>query len=204
MNSIFNQSHTSFEVIVVDDGSTDRSGEIVQSFQGVRYFKTKNQGVGAARNLAIRHSNHPLVAFIDQDDLWPTNSLMKRIQYLASTPHANLVIGKQKWFLDGLSEAPDWVRTHQMGKELDGYLLGCTLIKKKLFKKYGDFDPTFRFAGDFDWFFRLLDSDEIIHQIEDVVLEKRIHKNNETHKVKESLKDLSRALFRSIQRKRNK
>lgn len=70
METILNQDYTSKEIIVVDDGSEDRSSEIIQSFSEIKYIYQENSGVPAARNRGIVEANGEFIAFSDQDDLW--------------------------------------------------------------------------------------------------------------------------------------
>ncbi|HYX54074.1 MAG TPA: glycosyltransferase [Candidatus Limnocylindrales bacterium] len=75
------------EVIVVDDGSTDHTEQLVASFGSpVRYLKTENRGAGAARNAGIAAANHDLVAFNDSDDVWLPNHLRLQRQIMAARP----------------------------------------------------------------------------------------------------------------------
>jgi glycosyltransferase involved in cell wall biosynthesis len=71
LDSVFAQTFTDYEVIVVDDGSTDDTREMVAGYgQRLRCFRQENAGPGAARNLAINHANGHYLAFLDSDDLW--------------------------------------------------------------------------------------------------------------------------------------
>jgi len=202
IKSILDQSYQHYEFIVIDDGSTDDSAAIVANYPAISYWKTTNQGVAAARNLGIEKASGDWICFIDQDDIWTNDSLKLRLDLSQKMPHGKVIIGKQKWFLDGLNEVPSWVKPEQMQNDLDGYLLGCALLKKDLFEQYGLFDTSFRFSSDFDWFFRLKDDAVKFNQIDEVVLEKRIHALNESRHAEKSLKELSRAIYHSIKRKR--
>jgi len=73
-----NQSFTDFEVIVVDDGSTDGGGDLVLTLYGskISLIRQPNQGVSTARNIGIRHANYDYVAFLDADDLWHKDFLL--------------------------------------------------------------------------------------------------------------------------------
>lgn len=70
LESVFNQTFKDFEVIVVDDGSNDRTAEIVRGFKGVNYHYQQNQGAAAARNNALILARGRYIAFLDADDLW--------------------------------------------------------------------------------------------------------------------------------------
>ncbi|MGF2037065.1 MAG: glycosyltransferase family 2 protein [Nostoc sp. CmiVER01] len=86
LNSILTQTYINIEVLVVDDGSEDRTGEIVKSFiekdNRVILLKQKNAGVAAARNLAIEKSRGEYIAPIDADDIWYPQKLEKQVQYM--------------------------------------------------------------------------------------------------------------------------
>jgi glycosyltransferase involved in cell wall biosynthesis len=202
LESIMTQSLRPYEVIVVDDGSIDDSKNIVERFTDIKYLRIENSGVASARNTGISFSTGQWIAFIDQDDFWAKNSLRDRMNSATENTHDGIVIGKQQWFLDGLTTLPSWVKQEQMADSLDGFLLGCALIRRDLFETFGMFDSTFRLCSDFDWFFRLKDGDVIFRSVDNVVLHKRIHGENESRHADLSLKELSRALFASIKRKR--
>lgn len=204
IESIINQSHPLLELIIVNDGSTDNSELIINEYEEVNKINIQNSGVAAARNIGIRASKGEWICFIDQDDIWTPDSLSDRIELLNQINDAKIVIGKQKWFLDGLDQIPSWVKPEQMSEELDGYLLGCAMIKKELFETYGYFDESYRFCSDFDWFFRLKDDDITFNQVDSTVLKKRVHSNNESRHTEILHKELSKAIFSSIKRKRSK
>lgn len=88
IHSVLRQSFTSFELIIINDGSTDNSLAICQSFKDsrIRIVSQKNRGLAGARNTGIRESNGEYVAFIDSDDLWHKNKLQKHIDHLDCNP----------------------------------------------------------------------------------------------------------------------
>lgn len=93
INSVLSQTFTDFDLIVVDDGSTDNTGEVVARIADsrVQYLKKNNQGPSLARNMGIRNSIGEFVAFIDSDDCWLPNKLELQVRALNLSPEAGLV-----------------------------------------------------------------------------------------------------------------
>lgn len=90
--SVMSQSFGDYEVIIIDDGSTDNSGAIVTAFQDsrIRYIRQENKGVSAARNAGISKANYPYVAFLDADDTWSADYLASVVRLIADFPGATL------------------------------------------------------------------------------------------------------------------
>src|ERR671927_1384317 len=99
LESVFAQDFDSYEVVFVDDGSQDRTGEIARSFP-VRYVRQENQGLPAARNAGIALARGELVAFLDDDDLLPPTKLRVQAGYLQDHPETGCVLGRQEWILE--------------------------------------------------------------------------------------------------------
>ncbi len=101
INSVLNQTYQNFELIIVDDGSPDRSVEICQQFKDPRLkiIRQKNQGVCAARNTGISHANGQYLAFLDGDDLWLPQKLEKHLKHLESSPDVGVSFSRSA-FID--------------------------------------------------------------------------------------------------------
>jgi glycosyltransferase involved in cell wall biosynthesis len=92
VRSVLEQSHTNWELVIVDDGSTDGTAVILNTFHDPRIhvLHQMNKGIGSARNLALDHVKGTLLAFLDADDILPANSLMARVKLLQD--HAEVAV----------------------------------------------------------------------------------------------------------------
>lgn len=92
IQSVLAQSYSDFEVILVNDGSQDRSVEICEQFHDprIQILHQENQGPAAARNLGIRHAQGEYVAFLDGDDLWTEDKLARHIEHLDRNPEVGV------------------------------------------------------------------------------------------------------------------
>src|SRR5690349_4969777 len=97
LESVLSQDWRPFEVIVVDDGSTDGTADVVKRFGRVRYIWQENAGPGAARNTAIAASDGDLIAITDSDDLVAPGRLSLQARYLIDHPEVDAVLGRQEW-----------------------------------------------------------------------------------------------------------
>jgi glycosyltransferase involved in cell wall biosynthesis len=100
LKSVFNQSFTDFEVVVINDGSTDKSEEKVNAFSDarLRLISTENKGVSQARNLGISESKGKLIAFLDADDYWFPTHLESLYQLHKNFPEAGLLATNYQFY----------------------------------------------------------------------------------------------------------
>lgn len=114
IESVLAQNYKNLEVIVVDDGSPDRSGEICQQFTDprVKVIRQENRGLAGARNTGIRHAQGEYLAFLDGDDLWLPQKLEKHIEHLESSPDVGISFSRSA-FID---EAGNSLGTYLMPK----------------------------------------------------------------------------------------
>ena len=97
----------SFELIVVDDGSTDNTKDTVTAFEkSVRYHFQPNQGVSAARNLGLRLARGDFIAFLDSDDLWKEDKITHQMSYMKAFPRAKACYTEEIWIRRGVAVNP--------------------------------------------------------------------------------------------------
>jgi glycosyltransferase involved in cell wall biosynthesis len=171
LESVFAQDYSPLEVLVVNDGSRDRSAEIARSFDGVRYFEQENQGASAARNLAITHARGEYVAFVDADDVVPQTKLSLQVGYLMEHPDVACVMGRQHW----MQEPPGAARDAVWG-DLEGIPLLSMVIRKSALDEVGEFKEAPH--EDMDLMVRLRAAGHRYSVLPEIVLHRRYHGSN--------------------------
>ena len=202
LESVFAQTYDPFEVIVVDDGSTDDSGAIAQSFPDVRYIHQSNQGVAAARNNGIAAARGEFFAFLDQDDLWTPEKLKLQIGHLQSHPDIGYTLTQQQFFLDPGATIPTWFRKELLSEVHTGWVLGTLVVRRTTFEQIGNFATGYSAASDGDWFFRAKAAGIPMAIVPELLLLKRIHGANESARAKEILSELRKVVKSSLDRQR--
>lgn len=174
LESVLSQTWVEFEVIVVDDGSTDHTVEIVEQFrrrdQRVRIYSQENAGVAEARNRGIRESRGGWIAPLDADDVWVAECLEHEVQRALNTSERVGVVYSWSTRIDvtgisvsGVSAAS--VRGHVFPTLLCHNFLGngsCTLIRRSAFEAVGGYDPRLTLTEDWDLYLRLAERYEFV------------------------------------------
>lgn len=202
IESIAAQNIHDLEIIIVDDGSTDDTGRIVQriSEPKIHYIHQDNNGPSSARNAGIRRAKGNLIAFLDADDCWPVSKLQHQLSFLQQNPTTDIVAGLIDYFYMPGSE----YRKEQLKIDTPVFnvQLGGLLVRKKVFESVGYFNEQLRFSEDQDWILRIKEAGVTMQVLQVVVLLYRIHPGNVT--VHRTLKDLGvlKALKLSLDRRR--
>lgn len=203
LNSILSQTLKPFEIIVINDGSTDKSLSKIELFgKKIKIINQQNKGAGAARNEGIKIAKGEYLAFLDADDVWLDNKLEEQFNYLISHPETEIVSGFVEQFISPELSVEDTNKLNPMLQNMPGYLPGAILIKKSDFLKVGFFNEQLHLGEFIDWYSRAKDlgfRDEILPY---TLLRRRIHNNNMGIYKKEHVKDYLKVLRASLNRKR--
>jgi glycosyltransferase involved in cell wall biosynthesis len=155
-------SDSCFEFLVVDDGSTDETKDVVRAYgERVEYCFQPHTGVSAARNQGIRLSSGSFIAFLDSDDLWMPNKLSSQLSFMEAYPKAMVCYTEEEWMRRGV-----FVNPKKRHKKYSGWIfervlplcllsLSSALFKREVFDIIGDFDESLPACEDYDLGIRL-------------------------------------------------
>jgi glycosyltransferase involved in cell wall biosynthesis len=163
VKSALDQTYRNLEILIVDDGSTDRTAEAVAPFLAdsrVRYLMQKNGGQAVAKNRGIRDSTGEYVAFLDADDLWTPDKLEVQIPLFAASPAVGVVYSAFAYIDEKGDRLPDIPLKLHRGR-VSGPLLifnfvgfGTSVVKRECFERLGTFNENLGMGIDYDLWLR--------------------------------------------------
>lgn len=186
LNSIINQTYNQIEIIVIDDGSTDNSREIVENFNDNRIvyiYHEKTGNVSMLRNSGIRISKGELIAFCDDDDLWMENKLEVLLEYMKVEKivcsNANVIDKNDKVLFDQITkfDSDRYVDLYQL--LIDNRIqTSCVIVHKDILIDVGLFDESNGNRSE-DWCVWIKIAEKVnIKYVNKVLVSYRIHDNN--------------------------
>jgi len=162
IESVLSQTYRDFEFWVVDDGSTDGTGEALRAFGNkIKYISQDNRGASAARNLGARVSRGKYLAFLDSDDLWEPDKLEIQVKCMEENPQFPLCYTDEIWIRKGIRVNPKRRHAKYSGWIFEKCLPLCiispssALMKRALFVEIGGFDETLPVCEDYDFWLRV-------------------------------------------------
>jgi glycosyltransferase involved in cell wall biosynthesis len=201
IESALRQTYKFLEIIVIDDGSTDDTVDIVRRYSAVRLFQQNNQGSAVARNLGIENAKGSYIAFLDSDDVWWSGKLESQLKGMTDSGYG-MAYSRFIWWNpkpDGSYSSPEHEFSLVNNQNISGatihtgwtyaeLLLDCivwtstVIVKKSLLMEAGLFNPDYRKGQDYDLWLRLSHLTPMVGLEQPMALY-RIHGQSITHKV---------------------
>jgi glycosyltransferase involved in cell wall biosynthesis len=202
--SLQSQPGIDADIIVVDDGSTDGTKDVVRAIatndRRVRLIEVVHRGVASARNTGVGAATGDYVTFLDSDDLCAPERLRRQVDKLAARPDITVVAGHSRWFTkmgQDLQPAPGsmWYRRTDP-------ILSNAMFRRAVVVDVGMFDESLAFAEDIDFYFRLFEADARILVEVEIATYYRQHSDNMTRDESAMYRGILQAYHKSIGRRR--
>jgi len=190
VESVLPQSYSNFEIIVVDDGSTDGTAEVVRSYSPMHYVYQENAGRSAARNTGLRHGRGKFLVFLDADDRLLPHALEAGVGCMREHPECAFVSGHCRVIDSNGAILPSprqrcVKREHYLQLLRRGSYIWCpavALFRRKVFDFVHGFDPTLGAGEDYDLYLRVT-KDFPVYSYDRVIAEYRQHRFNTSRDV---------------------
>lgn len=202
VDSILTQSFTSFEVVVVDDGSDDFDYTTLSDIDArIRTLRLEGRGVSHARNAGMQQARGEFIAFLDADDVWFPGKLQAQVRYFDRHPEVGVVFGSFiRWSADGNGVFPPaqslWHDCEQLDEAeparsgwiytrlLLGLLVGMNtaVIRRSVYQAIGGFNPSMRVGEDYDFWLKAARITQM-HALAGTVAFYRIHGSSAMHRL---------------------
>lgn len=201
--SVRSQTRPPDEIVVVDDASTDGSGEIAAALGAdIRVIRhDDNRTLPGARNTGVEACTGDIVVFLDVDDLWAPDKTERQLAILTQLPDVSIVVGHtHKMRL--VASGPDGHQFDRWGEPELLLSMGATAIRRPTYDLVGGYDTSLAFTCDWDWFMRARELGIAIRTHADVVQFYRRHDHNLTEDAEYGNRDTLAMLHKSLGRRR--
>lgn len=184
IDSALAQTYKNIEILVINDGSKDKTEKICKSYnKKIRYIKKENGGVASALNLGIKEANGEYISWLSHDDLYEPNKILCELEHIKKSNDKMTIVSCNYDFINEKGKklyknevSPELLDQKNGLEHVFNYTInGCALlINKKYFEKYGYFDEKLYTTQDFDMWFRIFRENELLF-INEYLVHSRVH-----------------------------
>jgi len=206
LDSILAQTWRPLEVIVVDDGSTDGTAHIAAGYGAeVSYIHQANAGPAAARNRGLDAAAGAFIAFLDADDLWHKEKLARQMARFEARPELDLCSAHvENFWSPELKREEDRPGDGGFAKTQPG-VTHAIVVRRALFDRIGPYDVTLMHRDSLEWLSRAVDAGAVMETLPDVLVSRRIHRNNMSwHRGDDDRDELLRSVKTILDRRRGR
>jgi glycosyltransferase involved in cell wall biosynthesis len=204
LESALAQTYPQVEILVVDDGSTDKTAEIAHRYAPIKYIFQPHAGAAAARNRAIPLAKGDFFAFLDADDVWLPDKLALQMAAFNAESNFDIVTGHVQQFISPELDAEGMKGVYCPPDPMPGYIPTAILVKREAFFRVGWFDENYsaEYQMEFlNWCARAVEIDLHIKVLPDLVARRRLHPTNQ-ERSRQSKTEIVSILKDSLDRRR--
>jgi glycosyltransferase involved in cell wall biosynthesis len=191
LESIYNQTLKTKELIVVDGNSTDGTIEFLTQHKNIVYVSQQGKGIANARNIGIKMAKGNFISFLDADDVWHPEALEIRINSLLNDTNI-------------LASGGHLVKSNNLQQALPAFTPGGFVFRKDVFNELGYFNENWVYASDHEWFKRFIQGGFVYKLLPQIILTKGIHDTNTSVINKEKYRNEMMQILRTSTSLKNK
>lgn len=205
IKSVLSQTIKDFNLIIIDDGSTDATGEIIRKYDNqLEYLYHENKGSAYTYNVGLKKATGEYVAFLDADDIWLNDRLEKHLKFFEKNSSIEFSYGMQKYFTSENENFPSVIPEPLRTDPHIGFTLSTLMLKKEVINHVGLFDEQLGSSADFDWYSRAKNLKTKIEFLNELVTLRRIHDSNLSYKNMEQQRNLRFEILKKNILRKNK
>lgn len=184
VDSVRSQTYRDLEIVVVDDGSTDGTGEWLDRQDDLHVVRQSNSGIAASRNSGASRARGSWLAFLDHDDLWVPDKLRIQMEFVGGNPDVGLVAARHVRLGKPYRSVarPSWIKGDLLVKVFAESFIhtSSVVIRKDVFDSIGGFPTKYRFADEFDVWLRIA-RDHPVAYVDAPLVFIRFYESNTSH-----------------------